>query len=252
MKKPWICAMVFVMGLFVAVPGAAAQAKPAEILYTYVSNWTVPRAQWGDMDKFSQSMKPILDKLIDDGTLTGYGFAETVVHTENGPTHVDWMQATTVGGILRALDAVREAANTSSILGNARHWDTFLRSTVPGYKAGTYEHAYLRGATFAIKPGHVDDWSQDFKTYMAPELAKMVDDGTLAGYQLDTLLVHEGDINTLDYAFVTTQPDGIDKVQAMIRRVEAKNPAIGAAFDSWERDKGHADSIALVKMMRTK
>ncbi|MHB8525957.1 MAG: hypothetical protein ACYDD2_07365 [Candidatus Acidiferrales bacterium] len=252
MKKILICAATIAMGFLVGAPFASAQEKPAQILYTFVSQWSVPRAHWGDMEKFSQSMKPILDKLVDDGTLTGYGFADVVVHTVDGPTQEDWMQATSVGGILRALDAVREAANTSAALMDARHSDIFLRSTIHESKAGTYEHGYLWVGSFAIKPGHVDDWSQNFKTYMAPELAKMVDDGTLAAYQLDTQLVHEGDTNTLDYAFVTTQPDGIDKVQAMIRQVEGKNPAIGGSFDSWERDKGHSDSISLVMMMRTK
>ncbi|MGH9711054.1 MAG: hypothetical protein ACRD37_10965 [Candidatus Acidiferrales bacterium] len=252
MKKLLMYAAVIAIGFSASAPYASTQEKPAQILYTYVAQWSVPRAQWGGMDKFAQSMTATLDKLVDDGTLTGYGSADPVVHTEDGPTHEDWMQATSVGGILRALDAIREADTASLVLANARHYDIFLRSTVHANKPGTYEHAYLWVGSFAIKPGHVEDWSQNFKTYVAPELDKLIEDGTLAGYQLDTQLVHEGDANTLDYAFVTTHPDGIDKVQAMIRQIEGKNPAIGGAFDSWERDKGHSDSIALVTMMKIK
>ncbi len=252
MRKLLICASVFAIGFFANWTSASAQEKSEPILYTYVAEWNVPRPQWGGMDQFAQSMTATLDKLVDDGTLTGYGSADPVVHTENGPTHEDWMQATSVAGILRALDAIKEADMASPVLANARHNDEFLRSTIHRYKAGTYQHAYLWVGSFAIKPGHVEDWSQNFKTYMAPELDKLVEDGTLAGYQLDTQLVHEGDTNTLDYAFVTTHADGIDKVQAMIRRVEGKNPAIGGSFDSWERDKGHSDSIALITLMKTK
>ncbi|HVA18128.1 MAG TPA: hypothetical protein VMV59_10510 [Candidatus Dormibacteraeota bacterium] len=252
MRKLLICASVLAIGFFANGPSASAQEESEPILYTYVALWNVPRPQWGGMDQFAQSMTATLDKLVDDGTLTGYGSADPVVHTENGPTHEDWMQATSVAGILRALDAIKEADMASAVLANARHQDLFLRSTIHRYKAGTYQHAYLWVGSFAIKPGHVEDWSQNFKTYMAPELDKLVEDGTLAGYQLDTQLVHEGDTNTLDYAFVTTHADGIDKVQAMIRQVEEKNPAIGGSFDSWEQDKGHSDSIALVTMMKTK
>ncbi len=252
MKRLLMCAGLITLGVFAGALCASAQEKPEPILYTYIALWNVPRAHWAGMDQFAQSMTGTLDKLVDDGTLTGYGSADPVAHTQDGPTHLDWMQATSVAGILRALDAIREADMASPVLADARHDDEFLRSTIHRYKAGTYQHAYLWVGSFAIKPGHVDDWSHNFKTYMAPELDKLVEDGTLAGYQLDTQLLHEGDTNTLDYAFVTTHPDGIDKVQAMIRQVEGKNPAIGGSFDSWERDKGHSDSISLVIMMRTK
>ena len=246
------CAGLLAVGVFAGALCASAQEKPAQILYTYVAEWNVPRAQWAGMDKFSQNMTATLDKLVEDGTLKGYGSANPMVHTEDGPTHEDWLQATSVAGILRALDAIREADTTSPVLSNARHFDIFLRSTIHANKPGTYEHAYLWVGTFAIKPGHVEDWSQNFKTYMAPEFDKLIEDGTLAAYQLDTQLVHQGDPNTLDYAFVATHPDGIDKVQAMIRQVEGKNPAIGGSFSSWERDTGHSDAVALVTMMKTK
>ncbi|HEV2615425.1 MAG TPA: hypothetical protein VGU63_02310 [Candidatus Acidoferrales bacterium] len=252
MRKLLICAGLVTMGLLASASYAAAQEKPPQIMYTYVAEWSVPRAQWGGMDKFAQNMTATLDKLVEDGTLTGYGSANPVVHTENGPTHMDWLQATSVAGILKAVDALREADTTSAILANARHSDEFLRSTIYRFKAGTYEHGYLWYGGFSIKPGHVEDWSQNFKTYVAPELDRLIEDGTLAGYQLDTQLVHEGDPNTLDYVFMTTHADGIDKVQGMIRRIEASNPAIGGAFDSWERDTGHSDSISLVTMMKAK
>ncbi|HEV2314711.1 MAG TPA: hypothetical protein VGR94_05355 [Candidatus Acidoferrales bacterium] len=252
MKKLLVCAALTTMGIFAGGPRASAQEKPAQILYTYVAEWSVPRPLWAGMDTFSQNMTPTLDKLVEDGTLTGYGSANPLVHTEDGPTHEDWLQATSVAGILRALDAIREADTTSPVLANARHFDIFLRSAMHANKPGTYQHAYLWVGSFAIKPGHVEDWSQNFKTYIAPELDKLIEDGTLAAYQLDTQLVHQGDTNTLDYAFVAIHPDGIDKVQAMIRQVEGKNPAIGGSFDSWEEDKGHSDSIALVTLMKTK
>ena len=252
MKTLLLCAGLVTVGILAGTPCASTQEKSPQILYTYVAEWSVPRPQWGGMDKFSQNMTATLDKLVDDGTLTGYGSANPMVHTEDGPTHEDWLQATSVAGILRALDAVREADTTSPVLANARHFDIFLRSTIHANKPGTYQHAYLWVGSFAIKPGHVEDWSQNFKTYIAPELDKLIADGTLAAYQLDTELVHQGDPNTLDYAFVATHPDGIDKVQAMIRQVEGKNPAIGGSFDSWERDTGHSDSIALVTLMKTK
>ncbi|MFI5125465.1 MAG: hypothetical protein ACHQJX_01420, partial [Candidatus Acidiferrales bacterium] len=95
-KRLSMCAGLMAVGVFGGTPYASAQEQPAQILYTYVAEWNVPRSLWAGMDKFSQNMVPTLDKLVEDGTLTGYGSANPVVHAEGGPTHEDWMQATSI------------------------------------------------------------------------------------------------------------------------------------------------------------
>ena len=58
--------------LVAAVPSLAqSTAQQKAPVYTYVAQWAVPRAQWPDMTKADELDRPVLDKLVADGTLYG-------------------------------------------------------------------------------------------------------------------------------------------------------------------------------------
>src|SRR5262249_57942388 len=59
----------------------AAKSKPT--VYTYVAQWAVPRAQWADIVKADEADRPVLDKLVADGTLIGYGAYTNLIHQED-------------------------------------------------------------------------------------------------------------------------------------------------------------------------
>lgn len=40
-------------------------------MYTYVADWAIPRAQWGEMDKNNAAEQKILDKALAGGTIVG-------------------------------------------------------------------------------------------------------------------------------------------------------------------------------------
>src|SRR5262249_61236767 len=63
----------------------AAKSKPT--VYTYVAQWAVPRAQWADIVKADEADRPVLDKLVADGTLIGYGAYTNLIHQARQPTH---------------------------------------------------------------------------------------------------------------------------------------------------------------------
>src|SRR5690349_193120 len=79
--------------------------KPAT--YTYVAQWSIPRAQWGDMAKMQQANTTVLDRLVTDGTLVSYGLYETAVHEPKAPTHGNSFQANSMAGIFKAVDALQ-------------------------------------------------------------------------------------------------------------------------------------------------
>jgi hypothetical protein len=56
----------------------ANQSKPP--VYTYISEWAVPRPQWSEMAKLDEQDRPLMDKLIADGTITGYGAFTNLIH----------------------------------------------------------------------------------------------------------------------------------------------------------------------------
>ena len=82
-----------------AIPSFAqsSEVKEKPPLYSYVANWQIPRAQWGDMQKANAADKAILDKAMADGTIVGYGDDENLVHQPDGETHAGaaggWIQA---------------------------------------------------------------------------------------------------------------------------------------------------------------
>jgi len=254
MKKALtILAGFFCLSLLAAAP-VRAQAAPQHTLYTYVSLWGVQRAHWPDMAKFQASEQPMFDKLVDEGPLTGYGTCVYEVHEAPGFTHCSWFQATSVGNILRALAALGSSAAAAPVLANAKHVDEFYRSTMYGSRPGTFHNGYLWLGHFKLKPdGGVSGWSALFGKFIRPALDKMLKDGDVIAYQLFTPLIHTpGSSNTLDYSFVTSSPDGIDKFFAAVTQIESQNPAIPAAIDLLEIPAGHYDVIASVPVIRVK
>ena len=88
-------------------PSQAQMATPAKPpIYIYVSTWSVPRAQWPEMTKLDDMDKPVLDKLVADGTLIGYGSYTNIIHQEGEPTHGSWFTATSEGNLLKGLEAI--------------------------------------------------------------------------------------------------------------------------------------------------
>jgi hypothetical protein len=204
----------------VAVAPARAQAVPQHTLYTYVSLWGVPRAHWPEMAKFLASDQPVFEKLVDQGTLTGYGNCVYELHQPRGFTHCSWFQATSIGNILRALAALRSTAAAAPVNEGARHADELYQSTMYGSRPGTFHNGYLWFGHFTIKPGHVGDWSGLFGKFVRPALDKMVENGTVVAFELFTPLVHTpGSSNTVNYSFVTSSPDGIDQFFAAVGRI---------------------------------
>jgi hypothetical protein len=250
-KTTLICAAVFVVLLGIAP--VRAEAPQQATLLTYVAEWGVPRAQWGDLAKQNESELPALDRLVEDGTIVGYGFYESQAHSEEGMTHGNWFQATSIGGILKTLDMLSKSSSSSPVLANSRHRDSVLQSTLYGFRPGTTRNGYLWVGHFTIKPDHTQDWIRVFGTFIRPVLDESLAEGTVVAYQLDTQLLHTAaGVNTLSYAYITATPDGIDKVRAAINAAEAKNTAIAGAIGPLEEPTGHFDSLARVSMMRRK
>src|SRR5712664_4555859 len=70
------------------VPAALPQMEPTPIVYTFVSQFQVPRANWAAYSEDTEkSAVPILEKLTADGTILSWSAFEQVVHTPEGYTH---------------------------------------------------------------------------------------------------------------------------------------------------------------------
>ena len=81
------------------------------------------------------------------------------------------------------------------------------------------------------------------KSVVVPMLEKMLADGTILEYEVDTEAIHTDAPGMFAIVYVTPQPEGVDTVRAAIRGSGRDNPLIGAAFDSFVDYTQHRDEL---------
>jgi hypothetical protein len=241
-----LCALTFVP---LRANRAVAQSQSAEkpALYTYVSEWTVPRAMWADYLKGDAADLDIMKKAVADGSIVSFGAYTVVNHQEGQPTHGTWFSATSMANILKALENVRTAPGaTAPPLAAAKHWDYILESHHYDAHPGTFTNGYLRVGTWRPKAGSSDPDGKILKATMVAMLEKLMADGALHAYQIDQEVVHSTDLGTLFVAIITNGPEGIDKFNAAIDESEKSNAAAWAGFTGTLDPAGHRDMLARV------
>jgi hypothetical protein len=227
----------------------AAQSQSAEkpALYTYVSEWTVPRAMWADYLKGDAADIDIMKKAVADGSIVSFGAYTVVNHQEGLPTHGTWFSATSMTNILKALENVRTAPGaTAPPLAAAKHWDYILESHNYDAHPGTFTNGYLRVGTWRTKADSGDPEGKVLKATMVALLEKLMADGALHAYQVDQEVVHTTDVGTLFVAIVTNGPEGVDKFNAALEEAQKSNSAAWAGLRGTLDPAGHRDMLARV------
>ena len=247
--KSWgILATLCTLAVMVTVP-ALAQGGPMEKppMYSYVGNWTIPRAQWADMEKNDAADQAILAKALADGTLVGYGSDMNLVHQVDGPTHDSWWSAMSMAGILSVLDRFYKSGSaTAPVMANAtRHWDEIAVSKYYNWKPGSFKGAYTRVAQYKLKADAPDDAVDTLsKNLIVPLMEKLLASGTVLEYEVDTEAVHTMDPGTFWIVFITPNADGMDKFDAALRDAMKMNPLGGSAFGSMVDFSAHRDYLS--------
>ncbi len=234
---------------------ASAQSQAAEkpIQYTYVSEWTVPRAMWGEYLKNEAADNDLLKKAVADGSLISYGSFTVLNHQEGSPTHGTWFSASSMAGILKFLETLRTApAATSEPFAAAKHWDYILQSRNYASHSGTFTNAYLRVGNWRAKSGGNDPERKIMKATMVALCEKLMADGALHGYQVDEEAVHSEDPGTLFVALITNGPEGLDKFNSELEESQKSNPAGWAGFGTTIDPAGHRDTLARISTMTHK
>jgi hypothetical protein len=233
---------------------ASAQSQEAEkpVLYTYVSEWTVPRAMWGDYLKNEAADNDMLKKAVADGTLISYGDYTVLNHQEGSPTHGTWFSAGSMASILKFLEGLRTAPGaTAAPLANAKHWDYIMQSRNYNSHSGTFTNGYLRVGNWHTK-GAGDPQGKILKATMVALCEKLLADGALHGYQIDEETVHSTDPGTLYFALIANGPEGIDKFNTLLDEWEKTNPAAWAGLSATLDPAGHRDFLARIGTMTHK
>jgi hypothetical protein len=234
-----------------ALCGAPAGAQMAEIkekppMYSYVAFWDIPRAQWADMEKAYESDRKILEPAIANGSIVGYGMDENLVHQMDGPTHDDWWSAMSLAGVMNILDQIYKSGSTASpVLSSAtKHWDGIYVTRYYNWQPGTWKGAYTYGSTYKLKPDAPDDAVDTLsKNLVAPLLEKMLADGTIHEYEIDTEAIHTEAPGTFIIFYLASNAEALDKVNAAIRETLKSHPLSGPAFSSMVDYTAHRDFL---------
>jgi hypothetical protein len=241
-----VCAVAMIA---VCAAPALAQDEPKEKppMYSYVGNWTIPRAQWADMEKAGAANEKVLQKALADGTIVGYGNDLNLVHTPDGETHDDWWSAMSMAGILNVLDKFyKSGSSTSPVLASAtKHWDNIFVSRYYNWHSGSYKGAYGRVAEYKLKPDAPSHAVETLsKNLIVPLMEKLLADGAILEYEVDTEAIHTEDPASFWVIFIATNADGLDKFGAALRDVNKKNPLYGPAIGSMVDFTPHRDYLS--------
>jgi hypothetical protein len=249
------CSLACAAAFFLAAVPARAQSPAAEkpAVYTYVSEWAVPRAMWADYKKEDDADLEAMKKAMADGTIVSYGSFAVLNHQEHSPTHGSWFTAISMANLMKVLEGLRNAPGaTAPVLAASKHWDFILRSTEHNGHAGTFTNGYLRVARWPAKAGGNDPDGKIQRATMVGILEKLFADGALHSYTIDEEVVHSEDPGTTYVVFVANGAEGLDKFDAALAEVRKSNPVALAAYGTLIESHGHRDTLARVNTMTDK
>jgi hypothetical protein len=244
-----LCALV----IHISADRVIAQSSEKPTRYTYVSEWGVPRAMWGDYLKGEAADNELMKKGVADGVITGFGSYAILNHGEPGWTHGTWFDATSMANLLKFLETLRNAPDaTAAPLAAAKHADFILQSRDYAGHSGTFTNGILRVGRWGARPGGNDADGKILKATMVPLLDKLVADGALHSYAIHTEELHTEALGTLYIAIIANGGEGIDKFDAALDAAQKSNPAGWAGLQGVFDEKGHYDFLARVSLMSNK
>jgi hypothetical protein len=222
------------------------EIKPKPPMYSYVANWQAPRADWSDMEKETAQVNTVLQKALDGGTLVGYGNDTYLVHTATGATHDNWWSSMSMAGLIKVLEQARAAADPhSSPRNSAKHWDHIWVSRYYNWKSGAQKGAYTYAMDYKLKDGAPDDALDNLSQhFIVPVLEKLLADGTLIEYEIDTMAVHTDTPGEFAVVVILPTPEGLDTLRAAILAAGKDHPLAIQSFGSVTEDSGHRDELA--------
>ena len=243
---------VVVVCALAAAPLLASLARAQEVkekapMYTYVSNWAIPRAHWGEMEKANADDRKILDKAMASGAIVGYGDDTNLVHQADGDTHDEWWSATSMAGVLNVLEQfyASGSAETPVLSTATKHSDEIFVSRYYNWHPGSFKNGYTHVGEYKLTKDAPNDAVETLsKNLLVPFLEKLVADGTLHEYEIDEQAIHTQAPDIFLIVYIATSGEGLDKVNAALRDMLKANPLAGPAFGSMTESKAHRDELA--------
>ncbi|HEY4816197.1 MAG TPA: hypothetical protein VIH67_02125 [Candidatus Acidoferrum sp.] len=217
----WIAGLVVVVLAVLMVPAAVSQTESAPVVYTYVSQFQVPRANWAAYaEDTEKTVVPIVEKLTADGTIVGWSTFEAVVHTPEGYTHGAAWSSPTISGLMKVLDEIRKNGPRPSQVAATKHEDYLMQSTV--YHAGSGKAAYLRVICSNAKPEKPAEFTAMMKKLLIPTFEDQLKKGVASYWGIDEQYVNNSAPSTRCVVINYPDAEGMDKWAAAINATMGK------------------------------
>src|SRR5712671_6223373 len=188
MKKRIAGLLVIVLAVML-VPAALPQMEPTPTVYTYVSQFQVPRANWAAYSEDTEkTVVPIVEKLTADGTILSWSTFEQVIHTPEGYTHGAAWSSTSISGLMKVLDEIRKTGPRPGQIAATKHEDLLMQSSM--YHAGSGTPAYLRVVCSMAKADKPADYTATMKKLLVPTFEEQVKKGVATYYGIDQQYVN--------------------------------------------------------------
>jgi basic membrane lipoprotein Med (substrate-binding protein (PBP1-ABC) superfamily) len=116
-----------------------------------------------------------------------------LIHRPDGSTHDQWWSAMSMAGLLNVLEQFYQSGSaTSPVLASAtKHWDSIYVSRYYNWHSGTWKDVYTHGASYKLKADAPEDAVETLsKNLIVPLLEKMLADGVIHEYEVDTEAIH--------------------------------------------------------------
>jgi hypothetical protein len=239
---------VLALSAFCSAPASAqmSEVKEKPPMYSYVGNWSIPRAQWAEMEKEYATEQKILDKALASGSIVGYGTDLNLIHTPDGETHDDWYSAMSMAALLNVLDQFYKAGTPASpvLVSATKHWDALYVSRYYNWHAGSWKDVYTRVGVYKLKPDAPENALETLsKNLFVPLLEKLLADGAIHEYEIDTEAIHTEAPGTFVIALIAANAEGLDKFNAAVRETVRSNPLFAPAEGSMVDFTPHRDFL---------
>jgi len=245
-KRMLVAVCTFAIAVSVVGIAQTSEVKEKPAMFSYIGNWAIPRAQWGDMAKNTAEDNKVVAKALAAGTIVGYGDDVTLVHRADGETHDQWWSATSMAGLINVLEQFYQSGSaTTPVLGSAtKHWDALYVSRFYNWHPGSYKNVYTHVSAYKLKAdapeGAVETLS---KSLIVPLLEKQLADGSIHEYEIDTEAIHTEAPGMFLVVYIAANPEGLDKVNAAVLETLKASPLSGPAFGSMTDSAGHRDGL---------
>src|ERR1700736_1979386 len=227
----WIAGLVVVVfAVVLMVPAAVSQMESAPTVYTYVSQFQVPRANWAAYSEDTEkSVVPIVEKLTADGTILSWSTFEQVIHTPEGYTHGAAWSSNTISGLMKVLDEVRKNGPRPGQIAATKHEDYLMQTSM--YRVGSGTPACLRVVCSNAKADKPGDYTATLKKLLVPTFEEQVKKGVATYYGVDEQYVNTLAPSTRCVVITYPNAEGMDKWAAAISATMSKwSPAERAEF----------------------